>query len=112
MKVKAKCERVSSFFSFRLHPSALLFFRPDPCVPQRVTIQVAESDSLRDEDEADRRKLDEDGVKFTTVRYHGMIHDFGLLNGSAEETAIHSSFEQAAQGCLDRDGRYRKEGAR
>jgi len=62
-----------------------------------VTIQVAESDRLRDEDEADRCKLDEDGVKFTTVRYHGMIHDFGLLNGSAEEPAIHSSFEQAAR---------------
>ena len=77
-----------------------------------MTIQVAESDRLRDEDEADRRKLDEDGVKFTTVHYHGMIHDFGLLNGSAEEPAIHSLFEQAARECLGRNVRYRKEGTR
>jgi acetyl esterase len=79
---------------------------------ESMLIQVAESDRLRDEDEANRRKLDEDGVKFTTVRYHGMIHDFGLLNGSAEEPVIHSLFEQAARECLGRYGRYRKEGTR
>jgi acetyl esterase/lipase len=77
-----------------------------------VTIQVAESDRLRDEDEAERRKLDEERLEFTTVRYHGMIHDFALLNGSAEEPAIHPLFEQAARKCLGRNGRYRKEGTR
>jgi len=59
-------------------------------------IQVAESDVLRDEGEAYGRKLDEAGVKITTVRYNGMIHDFGLLNGLAMEPATRSLFEQAA----------------
>jgi len=59
-------------------------------------IQVAESDILRDEGEAYGRKLDEAGVKVTTVRYDGMIHDFGLLNGLAEEPAVRSLFAQAA----------------
>jgi acetyl esterase/lipase len=59
-------------------------------------IQVAESDILRDEGEAYGRKLDEAGVKATTVRYDGMIHDFGLLNGLAEEPAVRSLFAHAA----------------
>ena len=59
-------------------------------------IQVAESDILRDEGEEYGRKLDEAGVKVTTVRYDGMIHDFGLLNGLAEEPAVSSLFEHAA----------------
>ena len=42
------------------------------------------------------RKLDEAGVKVTTVRYDGMIHDFGLLNGLAEEPAVRSLFGHAA----------------
>ena len=59
-------------------------------------IQVAESDILRDEGEAYGRKLDEAGVKVTTIRYNGMIHDFGLLNGLANEPAVQSLFEHAA----------------
>jgi acetyl esterase/lipase len=59
-------------------------------------IQVAESDILRDEGELYGRKLDEAGVAVTTVRYDGMIHDFGLLNGLAEEPAVRSLFEHAA----------------
>ena len=59
-------------------------------------IQVAESDILRDEGEAYGRKLDEAGVTVTTVRYNGMIHDFGLLNGLAEVPAVRSLFVQAA----------------
>lgn len=59
-------------------------------------IQVAENDVLRDEGEAYGRKLDEAGVNVTTVRYNGMIHDFGLLNGLAELPATHSLFVQAA----------------
>ena len=59
-------------------------------------IMVAESDILRDEGEEYGRKLDEAGVKVTTVRYDGMIHDFGLLNGLAEEPAVRSLFEHAA----------------
>lgn len=53
-------------------------------------IQVAENDILRDEGEAYGRKLDEAGVEVTTVRYDGMIHDFGLLNALANEPAVKS----------------------
>lgn len=59
-------------------------------------IQLAESDILHDEGEAYGRKLDEAGVPVTTVRYNGMIHDFGLLNGLAELPAVRSLFVQAA----------------
>ncbi|SDM47010.1 Acetyl esterase/lipase [Catalinimonas alkaloidigena] len=59
-------------------------------------IQVAESDVLRDEGEAYGRKLDAAGVPVTTVRYNGMIHDFGLLNALATLPAVRSLFTQAA----------------
>lgn len=59
-------------------------------------IQVAENDILRDEGEAYGRKLDEAGVAVTTVRYDGMIHDFGLLNALATLPATKSLFVQAA----------------
>jgi len=77
-------------------------------------IQVAESDILRDEGEAYGRKLDEAGVKVTTVRYDGMIHDFGLLNGLAEEPAVRSLFEHAAaepKRYLQQEGDKRTAGA-
>jgi acetyl esterase len=57
---------------------------------------TGESDVLRDEGEAYGRKLDEAGVKVTTVRYNGMIHDFGLLNGLANLPQVRSLFEQCA----------------
>lgn len=59
-------------------------------------IQVAENDILRDGGEAYGRKLDEAGVTATTVRYNGVIHDFGLLNGLAEIPQTRSLFVQAA----------------
>jgi acetyl esterase len=59
-------------------------------------IQIAENDVLRDEGEAYGRKLDEAGVKVTTVRYNGVIHDFGLLNGLAHIPQTKSLFVQAA----------------
>ena len=58
-------------------------------------IQVAESDILRDEGEAYGRKLDEAGVPVTLIRYDGMIHDFGLLNGLAALPPVKSLFVQA-----------------
>lgn len=61
-----------------------------------VFIQVAENDILRDEGEAFGRKLDEAGVVVTTVRYNGVIHDFGLLNGLAEVPTTRSLFVHAA----------------
>jgi acetyl esterase len=59
-------------------------------------IQVAENDILRDEGEAYGRKLDEAGVSVTTIRYNGMIHDFGLLNGLAELPSVRSLFVHAS----------------
>ncbi|MEO5891475.1 MAG: alpha/beta hydrolase [Ferruginibacter sp.] len=59
-------------------------------------IQVAENDVLRDEGEAYGRKLDEAGVPVTTIRYNGMIHDFGLLNGLATVPSVRSLFVHAA----------------
>ncbi len=59
-------------------------------------IQVAENDILRDEGEAFGRKLDEAGVPVTTIRYNGMIHDFGLLNGLAALPAVKSLIAHAA----------------
>ncbi|WP_243630300.1 alpha/beta hydrolase [Taibaiella soli] len=59
-------------------------------------IQVAENDILRDQGEAYGRKLDEAGVTATTIRYNGMIHDFGMLNGLAELPATRSLVLHAA----------------
>ena len=59
-------------------------------------IAVAENDILRDEGEAYGRKLNDAGVTVTTVRYNGVIHDFGLLNGLAEIPQTRSLFVQAA----------------
>lgn len=59
-------------------------------------IQVAEADVLREEGEAFGRKLDEAGVTVTTVRYNGMIHDFGLLNPLAHLPQTKSLFIHAA----------------
>jgi acetyl esterase/lipase len=59
-------------------------------------IQVAENDVLRDEGEAFGRKLDEAGVPVTTVRYNGVIHDFGLLNGLADLPTTNSLFVHGA----------------
>ncbi|MCC8087716.1 MAG: alpha/beta hydrolase fold domain-containing protein [Rikenellaceae bacterium] len=46
-------------------------------------IEVAENDILRDEGEAMGRKLDLAGVNVTTIRFDGVTHDWGLLNGFA-----------------------------
>jgi acetyl esterase/lipase len=56
---------------------------------------VGESDVLRDEGEAYGRKLNEAGVTVTTVRYNGMIHDFGMLNGLAHLPQTRSMVRQA-----------------
>jgi len=59
-------------------------------------IQVAENDILRDEGEAFGRALEEAGVAVTTIRYNGVIHDFGLLNGLATIPQTKSLFLHAA----------------
>jgi acetyl esterase len=59
-------------------------------------IQVAENDILRDEGEAYGRKLEQAGVNVLSVRYNGMIHDFGMLNGLAETAQVKGLIELAA----------------
>lgn len=53
-------------------------------------IEVAENDILRDAGELLGRKLDEAGVDVTTIRFNGVIHDWGLLNGFAKLPPVHS----------------------
>jgi acetyl esterase len=57
---------------------------------------VAENDVLRDEGEAYARKMDEAGVKVKSVRYNGMIHDWGLLNPIADVPGTRAAMLQAA----------------
>jgi len=59
-------------------------------------IQVAENDILRDEGEEYGRHLEAAGVTVTTIRYGGMIHDWGMLNGLAGEPATKSLVRHAA----------------
>lgn len=53
-------------------------------------IEVAENDILRDDGETLGRHLDEAGVYVSTVRFNGVIHDWGLLNGFAELAPVQS----------------------
>jgi acetyl esterase/lipase len=59
-------------------------------------ILVAENDILRDEGEAYGRKLNAAGVTITTIRYNGVIHDFGLLNALALIPQTQLMINQAA----------------
>ncbi|RZA24050.1 MAG: lipase, partial [Lysobacteraceae bacterium] len=60
-------------------------------------VQTAEFDVLRDEGEAYARKLDAAGVEVKSVRYNGMIHDFGLLNALSDVPTVKSALQQASQ---------------
>jgi acetyl esterase/lipase len=60
-----------------------------------AVIEVAENDVLRDEGEAYARKLDEAGVKVKSMRYNGMIHDWGLLNPIAHVPGTQAAMIQA-----------------
>lgn len=57
---------------------------------------IAQNDILRDAAQAYAQKLDAAGVSTTSVRYNGMIHDFGLQNALATLPQTRSAFYQAA----------------
>jgi acetyl esterase/lipase len=63
-------------------------------LPEAFVI-VDENDVLRDEGEAYARKLTEAGVRTTSVRYNGIIHDFMMLNPVRETAAATAAIEQA-----------------
>ena len=63
-------------------------------LPDALVI-VDENDVLRDEGEAYARKLAQAGVRVTSVRYNGTIHDFVLLNALADTPAVRSALQQA-----------------
>jgi acetyl esterase len=65
-------------------------------LPQTLLI-VDENDVLRDEGEAYGRKLAQSGVKVTSLRYNGTIHDFMLLNPIAETPAVRAAVDQASR---------------
>ena len=56
---------------------------------------VDENDVLRDEGEAYARKLTEAGVRTTSARYNGIIHDFMMLNPLRDTAATTGAVEQA-----------------
>ena len=67
----------------RKDPYAAPLNAPDLSSQPRTLVITAEFDPLRDEGEAMGRRLDEAGVEVTTVRFNGVVHDWGMLNGFA-----------------------------
>jgi acetyl esterase len=63
-------------------------------LPEAFVI-VDENDVLRDEGEAYARKLTAAGVRTSSVRYNGIIHDFMMLNPVRETAAATAAVEQA-----------------
>ena len=62
-------------------------------LPDALVI-VAEGDVLCDEGEAYARKLSDAGVRVTSVRYNGTIHDFVLLHALADTPAVRGAVAQ------------------
>jgi acetyl esterase len=63
-------------------------------LPEALVI-TDENDVLRDEGEAYARKLSDAGVRVTSVRYNGTIHDFVMLNAIADTPATRGAISQA-----------------
>jgi acetyl esterase len=64
-------------------------------LPEALVI-VDENDVLRDEGEAYARKLSDAGVRVTSIRYNGTIHDFVMLNALADTPATRGAIAQVA----------------
>jgi acetyl esterase len=63
-------------------------------LPEALVI-VDENDVLRDEGEAYARLLSNVGVRVTSTRYNGTIHDFVMLNALADTPAARGAIAQA-----------------
>lgn len=63
-------------------------------LPEAFVI-VDENDVLRDEGEAYARKLTQAGVRTTSARYNGTVHDFLMLNPLRGTAATSSAVDQA-----------------
>jgi acetyl esterase len=59
---------------------------------------IVDDDILQDEGERYANKLAEAGVRVTSVRYNGTIHDFVMLNPLANTPAVRAAVEQAVRG--------------
>jgi acetyl esterase len=62
-------------------------------LPEALVI-VDENDVLRDEGEAYARRLSDAGVRVTSTRYNGTIHDFAMLNALADTPATRGVIAQ------------------
>jgi acetyl esterase len=62
-------------------------------LPEALVI-VAENDVARDDGEDYARRLSDAGVRVTSVRYNGTIHDFVVLNALADTPAARGAIEQ------------------
>src|SRR5215472_15932672 len=63
-------------------------------LPEALVV-VDENDVLRDEGEAYARRLSDAGVRVTSTRYNGTIHDFVMLNALADTPATRGAITQA-----------------
>jgi acetyl esterase len=63
-------------------------------LPEALVI-VDENDVLRDEGESYARLLSNAGVRVTSTRYNGTIHDFVMLNALADTPAARGAIAQA-----------------
>jgi len=67
-------------------------------------IIVAGADPTRDDGETYARKLSDAGVRVTSVRYNGTIHDFAVLNALADTPAARSAILQINAALVDAFG--------
>ena len=63
-------------------------------LPEALVV-IDENDVLRDEGEAYARRLSNAGVRVTSTRYNGTIHDFVMLNALADTPATRGAIAQA-----------------